>query len=225
MANIMDLLGDGMKTVRKNNNISLLYILYQVRFYHRTDIRADIGYNKNASQLDAYRPLQWPQESVYIPACTGQGCVYPSMHWPEGVYPSMHWAGGVSAWGCVPRGCIPACTGQGVCLPGVVYPGGCLPRGCLLGVSALGRGCLPVVSAPVHAGIHTPHEQNHRHLWKHNLAATTLRMVIKISRILRQARIRLPTLALNPREGVSEVQNRGISGSTKRTYVLQKKLK
>ena len=140
MANIMDLLGDGMKTVRKNNNISLLYILYQVRFYHRTDIRAEIGFNKNASQLDAYRPLQWPQESVYIPACTGQGV------------------------------CIPACTGQGVCLPGGVCPGsvsqhalgrGCVclggvyPRGCLP------RGCLLGVSAPVHAGKHTPpHEQN-----------------------------------------------------------------
>ena len=49
-----------------------------------------------------------------------------------------------------PGGCIPACTGQG---------GIC----------------------PVHAGIHpTPCEQNDRRLWKHNLAATTLRTVIII---------------------------------------------
>ena len=74
-----------------------------------------------------------------IPACTGQGCVYRS----------MHLAGGVSAWG-------------GVC-PGGVYPGGVCPwgmsaqkvsaqGGCLLkgeaawGVSTQGVsawGCLP----------------------------------------------------------------------------------
>ena len=128
-----------MKTVRKNNNISLLYILYQVRFYHRTDIRAEIGYNKNASQLDAYRPLQWPQESVYIPACTGQGCVYPSMHWPGGVYPSMHWAGNVSAWGVCAQGVYPSMhwaggvSAWGVSTQGGVCPGGvywgCLPWG------------------------------------------------------------------------------------------------
>ena len=49
MANIMDLLGDGMKTVRKNNNISLLYILYQVRCCHHTDLRSeiDLSYNKS----------------------------------------------------------------------------------------------------------------------------------------------------------------------------------
>ena len=41
MANIMDLLGDGMKTVRKNNNISFLYILYQVSFRHQTDVEFD----------------------------------------------------------------------------------------------------------------------------------------------------------------------------------------
>ena len=61
-----------------------------------------------------------------IPACTGQGCVYPSMHWAGGVS-----ARGVSEWGggvCPGEGmsvgggvsvqeeggvCIPACTGQG----------------------------------------------------------------------------------------------------------------
>ena len=78
--------------------------------------------------------------------------------------------------------CIPACTGQGGVCPGAVCPGavcpgglsaqgGCLPRGgvCLGGV-CLG-GCLP----------HTPSPcgQNGRCLWKHYLAATTLRMVIK----------------------------------------------
>ena len=44
--------------------------------------------------------------AVCIPACTGQGDVYPSMHW---------------AGGCV-------CLG-GVCLGGYL-PGGCLPAGC-----------------------------------------------------------------------------------------------
>ena len=96
---------------------------------------------------------------------------------------------GVSAWGsalggvcpgeCLPRGCLP-----GWCLPRGVYPGGspqgeCLPRGYLpWGVSTRGVSAW-VVSAPVHAGIHTaPCEQNHRFLQKHNLATTTLRTVI-----------------------------------------------
>ena len=54
---------------------------------------------KNAFQWDAYRPLV-----DRIPACTGQG----------GVYPSMHWAGGVSqhALGaCLPRGNGGVCRG------------------------------------------------------------------------------------------------------------------
>ena len=52
--------------------------------------------------------------AMSIPACTGQGCVYPSMHWA---------GGGV---------CIPTCSGQGVsargwCLPGGgVCAGGCI---------------------------------------------------------------------------------------------------
>ena len=98
--------------------------------------------------------------------CSGCGWgVYPSMQWAGGcipactgwgVYPSMHWAGGVyqggvslggSAWGCLPRG--------GVCPEGGSAQKGCLPRG-----------CLP-----------QPPRQNERRLWKHNLAATTLRMV------------------------------------------------
>ena len=44
-------------------------------------------------------------------------------------------------------------------------PGGCLPRGI---VSGRGGGGLPP----------HPREQNHRHLWKHNLAAITLRTVM-----------------------------------------------
>ena len=62
----------------------------------------------------------------------GRG-VYPSMHWVGGVFPHGVSAGGV----CLPEGCLPR---HGGCLPG-----GCLPRG---------------VSAPVHAGIHTPHGQD-----------------------------------------------------------------
>ena len=118
--------------------------------------------NKNAFQWDAYRlPVD------RIPACTGQGSVYPSMHWAvgEGVYPSMHWAVGrvcipactgqwgcvcpgvclakdvsvqeVSAWGCLPRG---VSAKVDVCL--AVSERGCLPRGCLPG-GCLSRGCLP----------------------------------------------------------------------------------
>ena len=68
----------------------------------------------------------------------------------RGVYPSMDWAVGV----CVSQHAL----GRG-CLPG--------------GVSAQVRGCLP------HTPWQTPPtcEQNHRCLWKHNLAATTLRTV------------------------------------------------
>ena len=60
---------------------------------------------------------------------------------------------------CIPVGRVPsaevATGGVGVC------PGGCLPQ-CMLG-------CTP------------PCEQNDRCLWKHNLAATTLRTVINTS--------------------------------------------
>ena len=81
--------------------------------------------NKNVFQWDAY-PLLVDR----IPSCTGQG----------GVYPSMHWAGGCVSQHALGKGvCIPACTGQGS-----VCPGGCLPRG----VSAQGGvcpgGCLPI---------------------------------------------------------------------------------
>ena len=65
---------------------------------------------------------------------------------------------------------------------GVSAQAACLPEG----ISSSGggrsaRGCLPrgvfaqELSAPVHAGIHTlPGEQNDKHLWKHNLSATTV---------------------------------------------------
>ena len=66
-----------------------------------------------------------------IPACTGQGGVYPSMYW-AGMCVSQHALGrgvsaqGVSAQGeCLPKGvsawgvCLP--RGRGVC-PGGVYP-------------------------------------------------------------------------------------------------------
>ena len=130
-----------------------------------------------------------------IPSCTGQG----------GVYPSMHWAGGVSSWGVsaqggyLPRGCLPGDVCWGVVCPGGVSAqggvcwGGCLPRGCLpggclpRGVSAQGRCLLGGVSAGgvclgvfAQGGVcHTPSRcgQNDRHLWKHYLATTTLRTV------------------------------------------------
>ena len=61
-----------------------------------------------------------------IPACTGQGGVYPSMHW-AGVYPSMHSVGV----------CIPACTGHGGVYPSMHWVGVCVSqhaldkRGCV----------------------------------------------------------------------------------------------
>ena len=68
-----------------------------------------------------------------ITACTGQGIVYPS----------MHWTGGCASQHALGRGC----------LPGSVYPEGVCPWGCLPGwVSVQGvstqrgvsaQGCLP----------------------------------------------------------------------------------
>ena len=88
--------------------------------------------------------------------------------------------GGIPA--CTGRGCvcIPACTGQGrVCIPACTGQG-CLPRG---------RGCLPRgVSAPLHAGIHTPSLGRHPPprgqtytCEKHNLRKLRLRAVIRES--------------------------------------------
>ena len=63
---------------------------------------------------------------------------------------------GVSARRCLSRGCLSR---------------GCLPRGVSArGVSDLGGVCS--------GGCHNLHEQNHRGLWKHNLAATTLQTVL-----------------------------------------------
>ena len=126
--------------------------------------------------------------------CSGHGGeVYPSMHSAGGfVYPSMHWAGVCVSQHPLGRGvCIPACTGQGgvwpggvsawgwdVCPGGCVFPEGCLPGGggVCLGVGGVcpGEGCLP---SGVSVTPPSPCEQNDRHLWKHNLAATTLRAV------------------------------------------------
>ena len=69
--------------------------------------------------------------------------------------------------------CIPACTGQGVCIPACTGHGGVYPSmhwagGVCLGECLLG-GCLPHTPPP--CGL------NDRRLWKHYLAATTLRTV------------------------------------------------
>ena len=53
--------------------------------------------------------------------------------------------------------------------------GGCLPRGCPP------EGCLPRGGVSAREGVsarHTPCEQNHRWLWKHYLAVTTLQTII-----------------------------------------------
>ena len=89
--------------------------------------------NKNVFQWDAYRLLV-----DRIPSCTGQGCVYPSMHWAGGCV-SQHALGkGVSAQGGV---CPLGVSAWGVCLGGVC-PWWCLSKGVSVqGVSA--EGCLP----------------------------------------------------------------------------------
>ena len=116
--------------------------------------------------------------------CSGgqEGGVYPSMHWAGRVcIPKWHWAGGCVSQNTLGRGgCIPACTGQGVfaqrdvwrgCLPRGLCHGVCIVRGCLL------RGVCPGVVCPSACWDTSPCEQNHSRLWKHNLAATTLRTV------------------------------------------------
>ena len=97
--------------------------------------------------------------------------------------------GDVCGRGCLYGGdCQGGCLLGGVCLG--IWPGGYLARGVSgQGVSARGggclaRGCLARVCLPgggVCPGGCLPHpscEQNHRRLWKHNRAATTLRTVI-----------------------------------------------
>ena len=92
--------------------------------------------------------------------CPG-GCVWPGVSsrgggvWPGGVWPGSLSRGYLSG-GCRPRE-VSAHGG---------LPGGCLPRGCVSGQG---------VSAT------TPCEQNHRRLWKYNLAVTTLRTVTNFS--------------------------------------------
>ena len=99
-------------------------------------------------------------QAVCIPACTGQGvcvsqhalgrgCVSQKTLGRGCVYPSMHWI-----WGICPGGCL---------------PGGVSAQGGLIGGSAQ---CMLGYSPP-------PCEQNDRHLWKHNLAATTLWTAIR----------------------------------------------
>ena len=79
---------------------------------------------------------------------------------------------------CIPVGCIPSAAvavgGGGVWPGGCVCPGDVCPGRCLTGGSVWPGGCLPQCML----GYTPPHcEQNHRSLWKHNLAATMLRTV------------------------------------------------
>ena len=77
--------------------------------------------NQSQSMSEPMVPLLYLCASS-IPACTGQGGVYPSMHWAEGCSnPSMHWK----------EGCLPGGGGGSVCPGGGVYPGGgeCLTGG------------------------------------------------------------------------------------------------
>ena len=54
--------------------------------------------------------------------------------------------------------------------------GGCLPGGGVCAWGGMSWGCVPGGVSATHTHPH-PCEQNHRRLWKHNLAATTLRTV------------------------------------------------
>ena len=86
--------------------------------------------------------------------------------------------GGGGGAGCVSQlalgvGCIPGCTGQGGCLARGVSAWGVSVQG----VSALGV-CLPRGVSAWGVSVTQPCEQNHRCLWKHNLAATMLQKVI-----------------------------------------------
>ena len=100
--------------------------------------------------------MLWPLEGRgCIQACTGQGCVYPSMHWGGCVYLSMHWAGGCLPGGCLSRG---AYWLGGVCPEDL--PRGCRPRG------------VSVKHLPTHVNRMTD-----RCLWKYYLAVTSLWLV------------------------------------------------
>ena len=108
---------------------------------------------------------------------------------------------------CMPTGC--ACPG--VCVPrGVCVQGhACVPRGhvypgsmCAWGACMLGGVCAWGMHTQRHAclgvgmhGAHAPCEQNHRCLWKHNLAATSLREVIKYVHKYKTLLAMIPNLA------------------------------
>ena len=103
--------------------------------------------NKNAFQLDAYRPLQWSSDGDCLP---GKGVCL----------------GGVYLGGCLPRGVSAwrdVCPG-GVCL-GEVSAWGCLPGG-------LPRGCLPVFPGRVYTSSSVDKIVDTR-LWKHYLSTTS----------------------------------------------------
>ena len=123
-----------------------------------------------------------------IQACTGQGGVYPSMHWAARVcIPACTGQGGCVSHHALGRGvCIPACTRQGCVRPSMhwawgvyhsmhwavgcltrgvsaqrdVWPGGSLPGGVCPG--SLPRGFLPGGCLP--SGVSAP---PHTHLGRH----------------------------------------------------------
>ena len=94
--------------------------------------------------------------------------------------------------GCVPLACcpyLPACTAPGGCVPGLgVYlvPGGGVPgpRGCTWSRGYLVQGVYLVPGWCTCPGT-PPREQNHRRLWKYNLAPTSLRAVKTLSILCR----------------------------------------
>ena len=61
----------------------------------------------------------------------------------------------------------------------------------------------------------------YKYVEEKGLAAMRLAGVTRGVNIKEHVRIRLPTVALNPSGDITRSQNRGISGLTKMTYVLQ----
>ena len=132
---------------------------------------------RNTQKVKLYITM-WPTTSNYMEKqdCIPVGCVPPT-RWP---YLPACSAGGhafLGGWcgGCLLLGGV--CSG-GCLLQGGVYSGGSAPGGCLL----LGGCLLPEgdVYPSMHWGRHPPCEENHTHLWKHNLPPTSLQAVTRM---------------------------------------------
>ena len=99
--------------------------------------------------VGVYPSMYWAG-GMCIPACTGQGGVYPSMHCAGGVYPSMHWAGGVYPSMHWAGGVYPSMYWAGGVYPSMHWAGRCVSQ------HALGRGVYPSMYWAGWCGRHPP---------------------------------------------------------------------